>query len=70
MKQCQKWWNEEQTEETAREFLAKHGGITTYEQLMDVLVEKVWRAALEMVKREIFEHKEALDIIEEELQDG
>ena len=29
-----------------------------------------WRAALEMVKSKTFEHKEALDIIEEELEDG
>ena len=27
-----------------------------------------WEAALEMVKREIFEHRDALDVIEEELE--
>jgi len=27
-----------------------------------------WKAALEMVKREIFEHRDALDVIEEELE--
>jgi hypothetical protein len=49
MKQCQKWWTEEQTKETEEELLAKLGGLTTQEQLIDVLVETVWRAAFELM---------------------
>lgn len=51
MKQCQKWWNEEQTGTTGEEFLAKHRD-TTQEQVLDALVEMAWRAALEMVLKE------------------
>lgn len=69
MKQCQKWWNEEQTEETEEEFLAKHGELTTQEQVIDVLVEAVWRAALEWTLP-IIERlgQEACYDIEEELK--
>lgn len=34
-----------------------------------IIQASAWRGALEMVKRGIFEHKEALDVIEEELED-
>ena len=53
-----------------KEFEKWDDSLPTFEKRYQSLERKKgWRAALEMVKREIFEHKEALDVIEEELED-
>ena len=42
------WWNEEQSKELTEEFLIKNR-LVTQEQVIDLLAETVWRAALEWV---------------------
>ena len=64
MKQCQKWWNEEQNQEYIEEFLAKHI-FTTQEQVLDALVEAVWRACCEWIKKEAISLDERGDISRE-----
>lgn len=54
MKEFEKWWDENEDHYNAIRGATKDG----------------WRAALEMVKSEIFEHREALDVIEEELEEN
>lgn len=54
MKKFEKWFK-------------KHKPYDTY-SCMD-MAKKAWEAALEMVKSEIFEHRDVLDVIEEELEE-
>lgn len=56
MKACEKSWKKKR--------------VVHYDySLPSLLYEEGWREALEFVKSEIFEHREALDVIEEELEE-